>query len=93
MSLCSAADSGDAALAEQLLLAGLAVDGIDEFGCTALHKAACKGHTAMVQLLLDAQAAVDAVDGFWDGQPCTMQHARDMQEWCSCCLKHGQLQT
>jgi ankyrin repeat protein len=57
-----AAAEGDITAAEQLLLAGAAVNAADRKGRTALHKAARHGHAAVVQLLLGWQAAVNAVD-------------------------------
>ena len=60
--LLSAARCGSNAVAQFLLEHGAAVDEVDKYGDTALHKAAYFAHAACVKLLLDYRASIDAVN-------------------------------
>lgn len=54
--LISAASHGDLGACERLLELGLAIDGVDRQGCTALLRACGAGHVEVVRLLLERGA-------------------------------------
>jgi len=54
-----AAETGDAALLAELLVAGAEVDSLDRHGQTALMLAARNGHSEATSVLLDAGAELD----------------------------------
>lgn len=66
--LHAAAERGDLAAAEQLLLRGVPVDAYAAHrqGYTPLHRAAFHGHIDIVQLLVRAHAAVDEASTYAD---------------------------
>ena len=57
-----AAQKGNQELIEQVLDRGVGVNGVDEYGMTALHYAVEAGHVDIVKLLLIHQARVDIKD-------------------------------
>jgi ankyrin repeat protein len=60
--LHTAAQSGDAALVQELLGKGVPPSDFDDLGMTPLHYAAKEGHLPVMDLLLRAGAEVDAHD-------------------------------
>ncbi|KAL3715542.1 hypothetical protein ACJRO7_007297 [Eucalyptus globulus] len=60
--LCAAAREGDVRAINRLLESGAAVNGRDQHGWTALHRAAFKGRADAVRTLLDKGVDVDARD-------------------------------
>lgn len=60
--LHEAAKKGEVDNAIALLNAGVAINQLDEYGCSPLHFAASSGHRAVVQILLDRGANVNQQD-------------------------------
>lgn len=60
--LCAAARKGEVRTIQKLLEAGAAINGRDQHGWTALHRAALKGRTEAVRVLLEKGVDVDAKD-------------------------------
>lgn len=59
MSLHQPAKAGDVQAMKAIVARGADVDGVDEWGCTALYWAANKGCMLGVAALLEAKASVD----------------------------------
>ena len=60
--LLDAAENGNIAEVERLIVAGAMVDAVNEYGQTPLHLAAWNGHTDIVSALIVVRADVNAVD-------------------------------
>ncbi|KAF7852265.1 hypothetical protein BT93_L5402 [Corymbia citriodora subsp. variegata] len=60
--LCTAARKGEAQQIHRLLENGAAINGRDQHGWTALHRAAFKGHTEAAKALLEKGIDIDAKD-------------------------------
>ncbi|KAK3446427.1 hypothetical protein EUGRSUZ_A02127 [Eucalyptus grandis] len=60
--LCAAARKGEARQIHRLLENGAAINGRDQYGWTALHRASFKGHTEAVRALLEKGIDIDAKD-------------------------------
>ncbi|PKI34053.1 ankyrin-1-like [Punica granatum] len=60
--LCLAAKKGDVRTIQRLLEGGAAVNGRDQHGWTALHRAAFKGRTEAARVLIDKGAETDSRD-------------------------------
>ncbi len=78
--LCTAAQEGNTALIEEALQAGIAVDGADPDGKTALMTAGEAGQAASVRLLLRLGATADLVDV--DGWSAAMFAAKENSADC-----------
>src|SRR5271170_5722869 len=63
--LCDAAQAGDMAAVQTLLVMGASIDATaDNYKQTALHLASENGHAETVQALLDNKACIEAIDVF-----------------------------
>ncbi|XP_030453042.2 protein VAPYRIN-like [Syzygium oleosum] len=60
--LCTAARKGEARQIHRLLENGAAINGRDQHGWTALHRASFKGHTKAIKALLEKGIDIDAKD-------------------------------
>ncbi|XP_030517597.1 protein VAPYRIN-like [Rhodamnia argentea] len=60
--LCSAARKGEARHIHRLLESGAVINGRDQHGWTALHRASFKGHTEAVKALLEKGIDIDTKD-------------------------------
>ncbi|MFS7989955.1 putative non-specific serine/threonine protein kinase [Helianthus anomalus] len=61
--LCLAARKGEVRSVDRVLDAGAAINGQDQHGWTALHRASFKGYTDVVRLLIEKGVNLDARDG------------------------------
>ncbi|MBA0770561.1 hypothetical protein Gotri_019182 [Gossypium trilobum] len=61
-SLCLAARRGEAGTIQRLIKNGAAINGMDQHGWTALHRAAFKGRTDAVRMLIDKGIDIDSKD-------------------------------
>ncbi|XP_042013067.1 protein VAPYRIN-like [Salvia splendens] len=62
-SMCAAARKGDARMVARLIESGAAVNGRDQNGWTALHRAAFKGRLDVARAVVEKGVDVDAKDG------------------------------
>ncbi|KAD3337435.1 hypothetical protein E3N88_32955 [Mikania micrantha] len=61
--LCQAARKGEIRVVNRALERGAVINGQDQHGWTALHRASFKGHTDMVRLLIEKGVNIDSRDG------------------------------
>ncbi|GFY98029.1 hypothetical protein Acr_12g0005700 [Actinidia rufa] len=71
-SLCVAARKGETRIIHRLLENGAAINGRDQHGWTALHRAAFKGRTDVVRTLIEKGIDVDSRDEDGYTLPCTV---------------------